>query len=147
MRSSFKRTTLIVMVFSIVTRIIAFVFKIYLSRKVGAETLGLYQISLAMIGLVTIFACSGIPLTVSRRTAELNTFNNQKAIYKTVTSGLILALATIALTLSAVIIFRKPFLMLFADKRAEPLFYIMLPAAISTAIYYVIRAFFMGKKK
>lgn len=147
MKSSFRRTTLIVMIFSIVTRLIAFVFKIYLSRVVGAENLGLYQIGIAMLALVTMFACSGIPLTVSRRTAEFNTLGNSKAIFGTVTSGLILSLSITLITVAGVFVFRKPFLTLFADNRAEPLFYIMLPAAISTAIYNIIRAYFMGKKK
>lgn len=130
-----------------VTRLIAFVFKIYLSRQVGAENLGLYQISFAMLALVTMFACSGIPLTVSRRTAEYNALGNQKGIFGTVTSGLILSLGITFITIAGVIVFRKPFLTLFADSRAEPLFYIMLPSSISTAIYNIIRAYFMGKKK
>ncbi|NCA66528.1 MAG: hypothetical protein EOM87_00535 [Clostridia bacterium] len=147
MKQSFKRTTMLVMIFSIITRIISFVFKIYLSRRVGAETLGLYQISLAMLALVTMFACSGIPLTVSRRTAEFNALNNQKSIFGNVTSGLILSLSITFITIAAVFIFKKPFLTLFADNRAEPLFFIMIPAAGSTAIYNIIRAYFMGKKK
>lgn len=147
MKNSFRRTTMTVMVFSIITRLTAFVFKIYLSRKVGAEALGLYQISLAMLAFVIMFSSSGIPLTVSRRTAELNTLGNRKGMYGTVTTGLILSLSITFFTIAAVFIFKKPFLSLFADRRAEGLFYIMLPSAVSTAVYNVIRAYFMGKKQ
>ena len=47
MKSLFK-TVFIIMFFSALTRLAGFLFRIYLSRKLGAESLGIYQISFSI---------------------------------------------------------------------------------------------------
>ena len=42
----------IVTVFSVLTRLMSFLFKIWMSRSLGAETVGLYQIALSVILLL-----------------------------------------------------------------------------------------------
>ncbi|MBR1625292.1 MAG: oligosaccharide flippase family protein, partial [Clostridia bacterium] len=56
--------------FGVFTRIIGFLFKIYLSRSLGAEALGLYQIALSVFFLFASLTSSGVPMIVSRKTAE-----------------------------------------------------------------------------
>ena len=129
--------------FSLVTRLIAFLFKVFLSRTMGAEALGLFSMGLAVFGLLTMIPSSGIPLTVSRRIAE--TPDNRQA-FGTVSAGLLVTIAVNALTVGLFLLFRNPILGLFADQQAEKVVLIMLPATFSTCIYNVLRAFMMGRK-
>lgn len=146
MKNSIKNKALLVMVFSVATRLISFVFKIYLSREFGAELIGLYSMALAVFGLLTMIPSSGIPLTVSRMVAETNVNKNSKRAYGVVSSGLIISLIVNFVVIGLFVIFRKPILSLLADERAETLVLIVLPATFSTCIYNVLRAYFMGKK-
>lgn len=142
-KKTVANTTIIVMCFSLVTRLIAFLFKVFLSRTLGAEALGLFGMGTAVFGLLTMIPSSGIPLTVSRRVAE--TTDDRRA-FSTVSTGLLLTIAVNALTVGLFILLRHPILGLFADQRAEKVVLIMLPATFSTCVYNVLRAFMMGRK-
>lgn len=146
MKNSIKNKAILVMVFSVATRLISFLFKIYLSREFGAELIGLYSMALAVFGLLTMIPSSGIPLSVSRMVAETNINKNSKRAYGIVSSGLIISLIVNVIVIGLFVIFRKPILSLLADERAETLVLIVLPATFSTCIYNVLRAYFMGKK-
>lgn len=146
MKNSIKNKALLVMIFSVATRLISFLFKIYLSREFGAELIGLYSMALAVFGLLTMIPSSGIPLTVSRMVAETNISKNSKRAYGVVSSGVILSIIINIFVVGIFVLFRKPILSLLADERAETLVLIVLPATFSTCIYNVLRAYFMGKK-
>ena len=45
---SFKKSTLLIMTFSIITRLTSFLFKIYLSRRVGAEVPNIWARTIAV---------------------------------------------------------------------------------------------------
>ncbi|MDE5990760.1 MAG: oligosaccharide flippase family protein, partial [Clostridia bacterium] len=77
MRKLFKAFATVTLI-SVFTRLLSFVFKIYLSRKLGAEILGLYQICMSVFMLFACICSSGIPVTLSRITAESDTVGNNK---------------------------------------------------------------------
>lgn len=135
------------MAFSMGTRLIAFLFKVYLSRSVGAEALGLFSMGLAMFNLLTMIPSSGIPLTVSRRVAEYDALGYSRRQGGIVASGLIVSFVVNLLTVGVFVLFRHGLLGLFADERAEKIVWIMLPATVTTCLYNVLRAYFMGKRR
>ena len=143
MKKTVANTTIIVMCFSLGTRLIAFLFKVFLSRTMGAEALGLFGMGLAVFGLLTMIPSSGIPLTVSRRVAE--TADDRQA-HRIVASGLVITLVVNGLTVGLFLMFRHPLMRLLSDPRAEQVLYIMLPATLSTCVYNVLRAYLMGRK-
>ena len=65
------RAVTVVTMFSVITRALSFLFKIYLSRTLGAEVMGLYQIALSMFFLFSALSASGLQTVLSRKTAEL----------------------------------------------------------------------------
>lgn len=132
--------------FTIATRVLAFVFKIYLSRTVGAEVIGLYHIALSIFGMLTCITASGIPLTLSRKTAEYSTSGKKDAIPAITTSSIITGILASIVIVIIIFIFRGNIEFLFKDPRALPLFFIMLPALISTALYSIMRGWFWGMK-
>lgn len=135
-----------VTLFSVFTRLLSFLFKIFLSRKVGAEVIGLYQIAVSVFYLFASIGCSGIPQVLSRRVAEDNALRTEKS-GGLVSSALILGGAFSLTTAAVCILLGDKLSFLFGDERALPLFLIMAPAIVSTTIYSVIRAYFWGKKE
>lgn len=53
-----------------ITRILGFVYRIYLSNTIGAEGMGLYQLIMPVYSLAWSIACSGFTTTISKLTAE-----------------------------------------------------------------------------
>ena len=68
MKGLFK-ATLIVTIFSVLTRAMGFVLRIILSRVLGAEILGYYQVAMSVFGVLLTLVASGLPLVVSRTVA------------------------------------------------------------------------------
>ena len=55
--------------FSVATRLLSFLFKIWMSRSLGAEAVGLYQIALSVL-LLLFSLTAGAPTVLSRKVAE-----------------------------------------------------------------------------
>ena len=66
--SDLVKAVALITIFSILTRILGFVFRIYLSWEMGAEMLGIYQVALSIIGVLMMLVSSGLPLTLSKFT-------------------------------------------------------------------------------
>ncbi|MEG1535355.1 MAG: oligosaccharide flippase family protein [Clostridia bacterium] len=131
---------------SVITRVCSFFFKIFLSRALGAEILGLYQIALSLLMLFACFGSSGLPVTVSRLTAEYNTLNDKLAQRGIVTTSMLISVMFSGVTITLFMAFPQLLDMLFADKRCTTLFVIMLPMLMTTSVYSIIRGWFWGTK-
>ena len=142
---SFKRSTLLIMIFSIVTRLTSFFFKIYLSRRVGAEVLGLFQMAASVFALFCTIAGSGVPLMLSRKTAALTAQGREKELDGVMTGALALTLGLTLFLIGGAVLFRDKLTLVFSDGRCVRLFYIILPALVSTMLYQLLRGYFMGK--
>ena len=145
---TFKRSTLFIMTFSIATRMLSFFFKIYLSRRVGAEVLGLFQMAASVFALFCTVAGSGIPLMLSRKTAELTALKGrEKELDGVMTGALALSLGMTLFLIGGALLFRNKLTFVFSDGRCVKLFYLILPALISTVTYQLLRGYFMGKAR
>lgn len=145
-KSEVVKSVATITVISVLTRSISFAFKIYLSRTVGAETLGLYQTALSVFMLFTAFTAGGLNTVVSRKISEVRAINPAEKGSGIVTDALKIGLASSVLCVVAVYCL-SPFLgYVVADARAVPLVKIMLPALVTTTLYVVLRGWFWGNK-
>ena len=140
------KTVTIVTIASCFERAIGFAYRVFLSRKVGSEGLGLYQIALSVIGLLITISASGIPITVSRLMVKERTALRFDEQNKTVTAGIVTSIAVSTALCLVFFLFKNLVGLVFADSRSAMLFYIILPGVILTSVYAVIRGFFWGKK-
>lgn len=144
MKSIFKAVALIT-IFSIITRCLGFVFRIYLSRKLGAEALGVYQVAYSVIGVLITLVSSGLPLTTAKIVAKYEVQNEQKRKYSAVTASLIIGIA-VAATISLIVwLGQGGFSSLFTDKQSTNVLITLLPAVIFSAVYSVFRGAMWGK--
>ena len=142
----FIKTMAWVTAFSCLTRALAFAFKIYISRLLGAEILGLFQIGLSLFMLLACFSATGLPLTLSRKTAEYTVLGDDRRARQIFTSTLLTALITSGAFVLFFYAFPGVLNLIFADPRTARMFLFMLPALITTSVYSVSRAWFWGKK-
>ena len=132
---------------SVLTRTLSFVFKIYLSRAVGAEVLGLYQICLSVFFLFIALTTGGLGTVLSRKVAESEALGKSEKPLAYLTTALVIAMTAAAVTLALSYILLPEAYLFISDERAVPLLKIMLPALITTTFYIVIRGWFWGTKK
>lgn len=133
--------------FSVATRAMGFLLKIYLSRSMSAELLGSYQVAMSIFGVLMTFVSSGIPVVLSRNVSYYYGKGNKKAIGSIVSSGLIVT-GIICFIVSIVVIFFPNLLnKLFTSNASTEMLLILLPALIFSSIYEVLRGALWGEKK
>jgi len=71
-KSAIIKGTLILTAAGLITRIIGFIYRIYLSNALGAEQLGIYQLIFPVYGICHTLYASGIQTAVSKLVAETN---------------------------------------------------------------------------
>lgn len=140
------KTVIVVTLLSCIERGLGFVYRVFLSRTIGSEGLGLYQIALSLIGVLVTLSASGIPITVSRLMIKERTANKEQGENKAVSAGIIASLAVSVPICVCFFLFKNYIKFIFADPRCTTLFLIILPGVILTSVYAVIRGFFWGTK-
>ncbi|MBE7080533.1 MAG: hypothetical protein E7371_04765 [Clostridiales bacterium] len=151
MKKSHRQNTAItataVTALSVAERGLGFLYRIVLSRLIGAEGLGLYQVALSLFGLFLTIGTGGIPITVSRMIskskAERRPYDEHRAVSAGVTLSLLLTLPVCLF----LILFGDKLDFLFTDDRAFGVFRILLIGLCFSSLYAVFRGSFWGNKQ
>ena len=132
-------------IFSVITRLFGFIFRIFLSRKLGAEGLGVYQIASSVMGIFMTLVASGLPLVTAKMCASYDHTQefNKKNI--TVTSATIIALIISVISTIIIALFQNVFIKFIGSTLVVELMLLMCPAIIFSAIYAVFRGALWGK--
>ena len=147
MKNNIYKSAAQVTAFSFVEKTIGFLYRILLTRIIGAEGIGVYQICLTVFAVFLTAASSGIPVTVSRLMAKSNARGDLSGKHSAVTAGIICTLI-VTVPIALMLFFgRNIFGFLFSDKRCIPIFSILLPGLVLTSVYAVIRGSFWGNKQ
>ena len=83
-------TASIVTALSVAERGLGFLYRIVLSRLIGAEGLGIYQVSLSLFALFLTLGTGGIPITVSRLISKSKAENDANGEHGAVSAGITL---------------------------------------------------------
>ena len=146
MKSLFK-TVFIIIIFSVITRIIGFLFRIYISRTIGAEALGQYQVSFSVFMVLLTIISSGLPFIVSRLTAQYITEGNKLKERKMVTASVIIGIVLSLILCGLVLIFLPVLRKVFADEKCITILLILLPALVFSSVYSTLRGNIWGRNK
>ena len=134
--------------FSVLTRALGFLFRIFLSRLIGAEGLGIYQISFSVYMVLETFVSSGLPLIVSKMTSAINSsVPDKKKESSLVTAALIIGIITSICLCLIVLLFKNVFGLLFTDQRCLNILITLLPALVFSTVYSILRGNIWGKRK
>ena len=143
-KSVFKTVSMIT-IFSVITRLFGFIFRIFLSRKLGAEGLGIYQISASVMGIFMTLVASGLPLVTAKLCAKYDHTKEMDKKNITVTSATIIALIISLVSTAIIILFQGLFIKFLGNYLVVELMLLMCPAIIFSAVYAVFRGALWGK--
>lgn len=142
----FFKTVAVVTVFSVSEKFLGFIYRIFLSRTIGTEGMGMYQIALSVFALLFTLVCSGTPITVSRLMTKYKAENNLEKVSKVISAGLFFTLLIAVPIFTLAFLFADKLSFLFADARCIEIFKLVLPSLIFTSLYAVLRGVFWGRK-
>lgn len=146
MQNLYKTTALVTM-FTAFEHFLGFLYRIILSRTLGAEGLGVYQVALTVYSVFLTVSASGLPVTLSRVISKHRAAGTPKR-GNAATSAAVLIALMFSLPVTLLLFFlRDPFSQIFADPRSADLFYILLFGLSFTALYTVIRGSFWGNRR
>lgn len=144
MKSIFKAVA-VVTIFSVLTRLLGFFFRIYLSRKLGAEGLGLYQMATSVLGIFMTLIASGLPLTTAKSVSKYETNNDLVKRNKVVTTSLVIALCVACFSSILILCLKSLWNIILSDVRVIEIMIILIPSIIFSAIYSIFRGALWGK--
>ncbi len=147
MKNAVYKNASIVTGISILERCLGFLYRIVLSRYIGAEGLGLYQVALSIFALFSTLATGGIPITISRMIAKCKAEGDERGEKTVITAGICLSLL-IGLPLCLLLwAFGGKMPFLFSNASAFKVFRILLVGLSFSCVYAVIRGYFWGNKR
>lgn len=143
-KSIFKAVA-VVTIFSIITRTLGFFFRIYLSRKLGAEGLGLFQMASNILGIFMTLIASGLPLTTAKMVTKYEVNNDLKKRNQVVTSSLVIALIVACVSALIICCLKHVWNIVLTDNRAVELLIVMVPSVVFSSVYAIFRGALWGK--
>lgn len=141
------KTTALVTVLSSLERTLGFLYRVILSRYIGAEGVGLYQVALSLFAVFLTVGTGGIPVTVSRLKTKAYAENRTADGDGALSAGAVLSLLCTLPVCVFFFVFGKKTSVFFSDERCVPLFTLLLIALPLTCIYADVRGSFWGDKK
>lgn len=144
MKSLFKTVALIT-IFSFLTRVLGFVFRIILSRMVGAEGLGIYQMSMSVFMVLLTIISSGIPFVLSRETSAFYSHKKEKSAGSYISVALIFTLILSVIICLFVPLMKGMFLAVWTEDGCYEVLLSLLPALVFSSVYCVLRGQLWGK--
>ena len=141
-KNTFIKGTLYLTIASLLTRIMGFFYRIFLSNSFGEEGVGLYQLIIPVYSLCFSIICSGIQVSLSRLIAA----KHSKKTY--LISALIITLITsVILTLFLQYNADSISLLVLHETRCEKLLILLSYALPFSAIHSCITGYYIGKKE
>lgn len=130
-----------------ITRIIGFTYDVLLSKLLGAEAMGLFQIGMSTLMTFLIITSSGIPTCITKLIAEQNSKRNEdnvENIYKTA----IWLNFSLSIGLGIIFLLSSKFIAIKILKNEDMLLgvYLLFPALIILSLSIVLKSYFYGMK-
>ena len=144
MKSIFKAVA-VVTIFSVITRLLGFFFRIFLSRKLGPVGIGFYQMATSILGIFMTLISSGIPLTTAKLVSRHESNNDLVKRNKVVTSSLVIALFVAVLSSLLILSLKSVWNIVLTDNRAVEIMIVLIPSVIFSAIYAIFHGALWGQ--
>ncbi len=146
-KQTFIKGAMILLAAGIINRLLGFVPRIALPRIIGAEGVGLYQLSYPFLTVMLTIITGGIPLAVAKWIAEAESQGDSirvKYIFRTA-MGLVTLLGIL---MTAVMLLGAPWITkhVLPDARVYRTFLVMTPMLLIIGISSVYRGYFQGKQ-
>lgn len=144
----FYKDSFILTLSNMTTSIIAFVFSIILSRKLGAEGLGLYGLIMPVYGLLLCFTSEGLITAISRISTVYLSRRDLRNLFKTLSTIFIFVILWASSVAFFVLICNRGIAAhIVRDERAAMALMMLSPAVLFIPLSAVVKGFFYGLGK
>ena len=144
-RSSMLYGTLVLTGTSIVSQLLGFVYRIFLSRLIGAEVMGLYQLIMPVYSVIMALTVVGLTVSVSNLSAKYHALGNRRAIVQVLRRCVGAFLVLFSLVAGVTILFYDPIsVYLLGDARTQTGLILLLPCILLTGIENLHKHYFYG---
>lgn len=130
-----------------IEKFLGFLYRVFLSRAIGSEGLGVYQIAFSVFAVLATAVSSGIPTSVSRLITKNRAENVRRGESGTTAAGILLALSASLPVVALVLLFRDKLNFIFSDERCMGILILMLPALVFSSVYAVLRGALWGNRR
>ena len=144
-RTSMLYGTLVLTFTSIVSQFLGFIYRILLSRLIGAEVLGLYQLLMPVFSVLLSLTAVGLTAAVSNLSAQYHAMGRPAVIRQVLRRCLLCFLLCFAAVAAAVIFFYDPIsVYLLGDARTQLGLLLLLPCVLLTGVENLHKHVFYG---
>lgn len=144
-RTSFLQGAFILTLAGIIVKIIGATYRIPLTRLIGKEGIGLYQMAYPIYNIMFVISTGGIPLAISKLIAEKVALGDGKGTQRVLRiSLLILTLTGLFFSLFLVFTAKPIAVKLLRDPRSYYSLLAVAPAVFFVAVMSAFRGFFQG---
>jgi len=133
-KNAVVQSAFIVTFLSVLERAFGFLYRVILSRKLGAEGMGHYYITLSVFSVFLSVAVSGIPGTVSRLSIKYRAEGQNKKEGGVISAGIFSVLLYGSVVCLLFVLLRKYLGFLFTDPRCVSLLLILSPGLIFCSV-------------
>lgn len=145
---SFIKGTFILTLAGVITRLLGFVFKIILSRLIGAEGIGTYQLIMPICGIMYAIGVSGFEVAILRLTARYHAAKRPDKALSVLMLSCIYSL--IICTICCVIVSKNSLWIathIFHNTEVSSLIKILVLSVPFSAIHCMVNSYFLGHEK
>lgn len=147
-RFTFLKNAFIITATSLLLRTVGIFFRVYLSNKIGAEGMGLYQLIFSIYILATTFATSGISTGVTRLVAEEAGQGTRRNIRRILRRSMAVSVFIGTVSMLIIILFANPIARYgLGDLRAVPALKILSLGLPFMGISSCLRGYFIARRK
>ena len=144
-RTSMLYGTLVLTFTSIVSQFLGFIYRILLSRLIGAEVLGLYQLLMPVFSVLLSLTAVGLTAAVSNLSAQYHALGRPAAVRQVLRRCLLCFFLLFAAVAAAVILLCDPIsVYLLGDARTQLGLLLLLPCVLLTGVENLHKHFFYG---
>ena len=133
--------------FSVIDRVLGFIFKIYLSREMGAADLGVYQVALSFFFVLMTLTTSGLPLIEGKMTAAYDAKGLGKKTGGLTSAGLIINTVMSVFLVGLVLALHTPLKSIISSDESMGLLYVLLPSLLFCSVAAAFRGSFWGRER
>jgi stage V sporulation protein B len=146
-KQTFIKGAMILLAAGIINRLLGFVPRIALPRIIGAEGVGLYQLSFPFLTVMLTIITGGIPLAVAKWIAEADS-QGDSARVKYIFRAAMGLVVTLGIVMTAAMLLFAPWITthVLPDTRVYRTFLAMTPILLISGISAVYRGYFQGKQ-
>lgn len=144
-KDNFYRDSIILTVSNLAAGILRFMFSILLSKKLGAEGMGLYSLVMPIYDLFTCLICGGMLTAISKEASAHHGLNDYGSLNKSVHTALVFDFAWGILITIFVFLF-SPYISTYIIKDQRTLYslWVICPALIFVALSSIYKGYFYG---